>query len=291
MAVLVNVTASRHYAVAEPVAHIDPSEIMSTYRLNTLFAPRSVAVVGASPREKSTGRAVLRNLQRGGFQGGIHLVNPNYNSIDGISAVKSYDRLADAPDLAVVAAPPQAVPGVVAAAAAKGTAACIILTAGLGHGSGSLAEQCESTARAAGMRLVGPNCLGVQVPGVKLNASFAASMPRPGDLALISQSGAIATGLVEWAAVRDIGFSGVVSIGDSIDVDMADLLDFFAMDRATRAILLYVEFDQGRAQIHVGGARRGARQAGSRHQDRPPRARRQGGHDAYRRACRIGRGL
>lgn len=214
---------------------------MSTYRLNTLFAPRSVAVVGASPREKSTGRAVLRNLQRGGFQGGIHLVNPNYNSIDGISAVKSYDRLADAPDLAVVAAPPQAVPGVVAAAAAKGTAACIILTAGLGHGPGSLAEQCESTARAAGMRLVGPNCLGVQVPGVKLNASFAASMPRPGDLALISQSGAIATGLVEWAAVRDIGFSGVVSIGDSIDVDIADLLDFFAMDRATRAILLYVE--------------------------------------------------
>jgi acetyltransferase len=214
---------------------------MSTYRLNTLFAPRSIAVVGASPREKSTGRAVLRNLQRGGFQGDIHLVNPSYNAIDGIAAVKSYDRLAGVPDLAVIAAPPAAVPGVVTAAVAKGTAACIILTAGLGHGPGSLAEQCESTARAAGMRLVGPNCLGVQVPGVKLNASFAASMPQPGDLALISQSGAIATGLVEWASVRDIGFSGVVSIGDSIDVDLADLLDFFAMDRATRAILLYVE--------------------------------------------------
>ena len=91
---------------------------MSTYRLNTLFAPRSVAVVGASPREKSTGRAVLRNLQRGDFQGDIHLVNPNYNSIDGISAIKSYDRLSDAPDLALIAAPPQAVPGVVAAALA-----------------------------------------------------------------------------------------------------------------------------------------------------------------------------
>ncbi|MGA7431863.1 MAG: bifunctional acetate--CoA ligase family protein/GNAT family N-acetyltransferase [Xanthobacteraceae bacterium] len=214
---------------------------MSTYRLNTLFAPRSVAVVGARPREKSTGRAVLRNLQRGGFQGDIHLVNPSYDAINGIRAVKSYERLADTPDIAVIAAPPQAVPGVVAAAAAKGTAACIILTAGLGHGAGSLAEQCESIARAAGMRLVGPNCLGVQVPGVKLNASFAASMPPPGDLALISQSGAIATGLVEWAAVRDIGFSGVVSIGDGIDVDLADLLDFFATDRATRAILLYVE--------------------------------------------------
>jgi acetyltransferase len=214
---------------------------MSTYRLNTLFAPRSIAVVGASPREKSTGGAVLRNLRRGDFRGDIHLVNPDYDVIDGILAVKSYDRLADTPDVAVIAAPPPAVPGVVAAAAAKGTAACIILTAGLGHGPGSLADQCERIARAAGMRLVGPNCLGVQVPGVKLNASFAASMPRPGDLALISQSGAIATGLVEWAAVRDIGFSGVVSIGDSIDVDIADLLDFFAMDRGTRAILLYVE--------------------------------------------------
>jgi acetyltransferase len=214
---------------------------MSIYRLNTLFAPRSVAVVGASPRDKSTGRAVLRNLQRGAFSGDIHLVNPNYDAIDGIAAVKSYDRLADTPDIAVIAAPPAAVPGVVAAAAVKGTAACIILTAGLGHGPGSLAAQCESTARAAGMRLVGPNCLGVQVPGVKFNASFAASMPRPGDLALVSQSGAIATGLVEWASVRDIGFSAVVSIGDSIDVDLADLLDYFAMDRATRAILLYVE--------------------------------------------------
>ena len=231
---------------------------MSTYRLNTLFAPRSVAVVGASPREKSTGRAVLRNLQRGNFQGDIHLVNPNYNSIDGVSAVKSYDRLADAPDLALIAAPPQAVPSVVAAAAAKGTAACVILTAGLGHGPGSLADQCESVARAAGMRLVGPNCLGVQVPGVKLNASFAASMPRPGDLALISQSGAIATGLVEWAAVRDIGFSGVVSIGDSIDVDIADLLDFFATDRATRAILLYVELIRD-ARKFMSAARAAAR--------------------------------
>jgi len=122
-----------------------------------------------------------------------------------------------------------------------GTAACIIVTAGLGHGLGSLADQCERAARATGMRLIGPNCLGVLAPGAKLNASFAASMPRPGDLALISQSGAIATGLVEWASVRGIGFSAVVSIGDSIDVDLADLLDHFAMDRETRAILLYIE--------------------------------------------------
>jgi len=214
---------------------------MSTYRLDTLFAPRSVAVVGASPREKSPGRAVLKNLRRGGFAGTVHLVNPHYDVIEDIRAVKSYDELPEVPDLAVIAVPPQQVPSVVAAAAAKGTAAAVILTAGLGHGPGSLADQCEKSARAAGMRIVGPNCLGVLVSRVKLNASFAASMPRSGDLALISQSGAIATGLVEWASVRDVGFSAVVSIGDSIDVDFADLLDHFAMDRQTRAILLYIE--------------------------------------------------
>jgi len=137
--------------------------------------------------------------------------------------------------------PPRAVASVVRAAAAKETAAAIILTAGLGHGPGSIAGECEQAARAAGMRLVGPNCLGVMAPPANLNASFAASTPRPGDLCVISQSGAIATGLVEWAALHGIGFSAIVSIGDSVDVDFADLLDHFALDRGTRAILLYIE--------------------------------------------------
>jgi acetyltransferase len=214
---------------------------MSSYRLDKLFSPRSVAVVGASPRDKSPGHAVLRNLRKGGFAGRLDLVNPHYDEIEGVQGIKSYNALADAPDLAVIAVPPAAVPSVVADAGEKGTAAAVVLTSGLGHGPGSLAEVCEKNARASGLRLVGPNCLGVLVPSAKLNASFAASMPCPGDLALISQSGAIATGLVEWASVRAIGFSAVVSIGDSIDVDFADLLDYFAMDRATRAILLYIE--------------------------------------------------
>jgi acetyltransferase len=183
----------------------------------------------------------LRNLKSAGFQGPIHLINPHYDEIEGIRAVRSMEELPDAPDLIVIAAPPQAVPAIVAAAGTKGTAAGIIITSGLGHGPGSLADSCEAAARAKGLRLVGPNCLGVLVPGARLNASFAASMPNPGDLALISQSGAIAAGLVEWAAPRAIGFSAIVSLGDSIDVDFGDLLDFFALDRATRAILLYVE--------------------------------------------------
>jgi acetyltransferase len=214
---------------------------MSTYRLDALFAPRSVAVVGASPRSTSTGRAVLANLRQAGFPGAIHLVNPRYDIIEGIRSVKDYDALPAAPDVAAIAVPPAAVPDAVAAAARRGTAVAIIITAGLGHGPGSFAEICEKKARAAGMRLVGPNCLGVVVPRAKLNASFAAAAPPDGDLALISQSGAIAAGLVQWAGGRGVGFSAIVSIGDSIDVDFADLLDHFAYDRGTRAILLYIE--------------------------------------------------
>src|SRR5215469_11060330 len=214
---------------------------MSTYRLDRLFAARSIAVVGGSPRDTSPGRAVLKNLRAGGFAGAIDLVNPHYDEIEGIAAVKSFEALATTPDVAVIAVPPAAVTAVVRAAAAKGTAAAIILTSGLGHGAGSIADACEQAARAAGMRIVGPNCLGVLAPRYQLNASFTASTPQAGDLCVISQSGAIATGLVEWAALRDIGFSAIVSIGDSLDVDFADLLDHFAVDRGTRAILLYIE--------------------------------------------------
>src|SRR5262249_30629109 len=121
------------------------------------------------------------------------------------------------------------------------TATAVIITAGLGHGEGSLAHACEKAARATGLRLVGPNCLGVLSSRAKLNASFAARMPPAGELALVSQSGAIAAGLIEWSAAHDIGFSAAVSLGDKIDVDFGDLLDFFALDGATRAILLYIE--------------------------------------------------
>ena len=231
---------------------------MSTYRLERLFSPRSVAVVGGSPRQTSPGRAVLRNLQDAGFQGSIGLVNPRYQEIEGIKAVRSLQELPDDVDLIVIAAPAPAVPGIVAAAGERGIAAAIIITAGLGHGDGSLADACEEAARATGLRLVGPNCLGVLASRARLNASFAARMPRPGDLALISQSGAIAAGLVEWSAARGIGFSAVVSLGDKIDVDFGDLLDFFALDRGTRAILLYVE-SISNARKFMSAARAAAR--------------------------------
>lgn len=230
---------------------------MSTYRLDKLFSPRSVAVVGASPRDTSPGRAVLRNL-RAAFEGSIDLVNPRYDEIEGIKAVKTIDDLQVAPDLIVIATPPQSVPGIVNAAGEKGAATAIIITAGLGHGPGSLADACERAARATGLRLVGPNCLGVLSPRAKLNASFAARMPPTGDLALVSQSGAITAGLVEWSATHGIGFSAVVSLGDKIDVDFGDLLDFFALDGSTRAILLYLE-SINNARKFMSAARAAAR--------------------------------
>jgi acetyltransferase len=214
---------------------------VSTFRLDKLFAPRSVALIGGSPREKSVGRAVLTNLRRAGYDGALHLVNLRYPSIDGISAVKSICEIIHPPDLVIIAAPPRELPGIIEAAGQKGCAAAIIITSGLGHGSGSIEETVRNIARTHGIRLIGPNCLGVLVPSAKLNASFAAHMPKVGDLALISQSGAIVAGVVEWAANRNVGFSGLVSLGDQIDVDFGDLLDHFALDRHTRAILLYIE--------------------------------------------------
>jgi len=214
---------------------------MSTYRLDRLFAPRSVALVGASPRPGSLGNAILRNLREAGFPGRLDPVNPRYPEIDGLPVATSLRDLAVAPDVAVVAVPPETVPVVVAEAAQCGVAAAIIVTAGLGHGPGSLAAACEASARATGLRLVGPNCLGVMAPRAKFNATFAAHRPHAGDLALVSQSGAIAAGMIEWAVDRAIGFSAIVSIGDQLDVDFGDCLDHLALDPATRAILLYVE--------------------------------------------------
>jgi acetyltransferase len=231
---------------------------MSTYRLDKLFSPRSVVVVGASPRETSPGCAVLRNLRSAGFKGSIGLVNPHYPEIEGIKALKTLQELPQAPDLLVIATPPKSVPGIVTAAGEKGVATAIIITAGLGHGEGSLADACEKAARATGLRLVGPNCLGVLSSRAKLNASFAARMPPPGELALVSQSGAITAGLIEWSAAHGIGFSAAVSLGDKIDVDFGDLLDFFALDGATRAILLYIE-SINNARKFMSAARAAAR--------------------------------
>jgi acetyltransferase len=214
---------------------------MSTYRLKNLLSPRSVALVGASPRQGSVGRAILGNIRKAQFKGEFGLVNSHYAEINGAASVSSLDKLPFVPELVVIRAPATAVVGLIEEAGQRGAAGALIVSAGLGHGEGSRAEAAERAAQKYGMRLIGPNCLGIMMPGVALNASFSAHMPCQGSLALISQSGAIAAGMVNWAAQRGVGFSGIVSIGDQLDVDIADLLDYFALDRKTHAILLYIE--------------------------------------------------
>jgi acetyltransferase len=214
---------------------------MSTYRLRNLLLPRSVALIGASSRPGSVGRAILGNIRAAGFKGQFGLVNPRHADIDGVDTVATLGDLPFVPELVVITAPPRAVADIVEEAGRRGSAGALIITAGLGRGAGSIADSCERSARKYGMRLIGPNCLGMMIPGVHLNASFSAHMPVEGNLALISQSGAIAAGMVDWAAQRAVGFSGIVSIGDQLDVDIADLLDYYACDSGTRAILLYVE--------------------------------------------------
>ena len=214
---------------------------MSTYRLEKVLAPKALALVGASTRPGSLGAAVLRNIRAAGYGGQFEVVNPGYPEIEGHKTYASLHALPFTPDLVVVTAPAAAVPEIISAAAAKGAAGALILSAGLGHGANSIAAAALEAAKRSGLRLIGPNCLGLLVPQHRLNASFAAHMPREGALALISQSGAVVAAMVDWAARRPVGFSGIVSIGDQLDVDLADCLDYFAEDPGTRAILLYLE--------------------------------------------------
>ena len=214
---------------------------MSTYRLDRVLSPRAIALIGASPRRGSLGAAILNNMRSTGFDGPIGLVNARYAEIGGVATKPALKQLPFVPDLIIVTTPAAAIPDIIAEAGQLGVAGAVIVSAGLGHGEGSLSAAAERAARAHKMRLIGPNCLGVMMPWANLNGSFAAHMPGRGGLALITQSGAIAAGMVDWAAQRKVGFSGVVSIGDQLDVDIADLLDYFAMDSRTNAILLYVE--------------------------------------------------
>ena len=217
---------------------------MSVRYLDKLFKPGAVALIGATPRHDSLGAVVARNLRRGGFEGPLMLVNPRHRSIGGMPVHRDIASLPEVPDLAVIATPPEAVPGVIDDLGARGTRAAVVITAGFGEQGASgraLQQEALNAARPHLLRLVGPNCLGIMVPGVGLDASFSHIPPLAGDLAFVSQSGGMITAVLDWAASREIGFSHVVSLGDMADVDFGDMLDYLAADPGTRAILLYIE--------------------------------------------------
>lgn len=214
---------------------------MSLFGLDRLLRPRSVAIVGASDREGSVGRALVDNVADAGFRGEVFYVNGRAPSVRGRATFADLDAIGRPVDLVAVASPPASVVEVVRAACRIRAGAAVILTAGLTRGPGSQCEAIACAARDAGLRVLGPNVFGVLSPHADLNASFASRSCLRGDLALVTQSGAVAAALIEWAGRRDLGFSGVVSLGDAIDVDVSDCLDHFALDRSTEAILLYVE--------------------------------------------------
>jgi acetyltransferase len=217
---------------------------MSVRNLDKLMKPKSLALIGATPRTGAVGAVVLRNLRRAGFQGPLMLVNPKHHALDGMPVYRDVQSLPETPDLAVIVTPPEAVPGLIATLGARGTRAAVVITAGfgeLGERGRALQQATLEAAQPHLLRLVGPNCIGVMVPGAGLDASFSHIAPKAGDLAFVSQSGAMITAVLDWAAPRGIGFSHVVSLGDMADVDFGDMLDYLAEDGDTRAILLYVE--------------------------------------------------
>lgn len=193
---------------------------MTTRNLNYLFKPRSIALIGAGKRPSSVGTVLAHNLFNAGFDGPVMPVNPKHRAIEGVLAYPDVASLPVIPDLAVIATPAATVPGIVEQLAARGTRAAVIISAGFGEGADEqgkgLSQAFLDAARPKMLRILGPNCLGVLVPGVGLNASFAQRHPRPGELAFVAQSGAMVTAVLDWASARDIGFSHLVALWDGI---------------------------------------------------------------------------
>ena len=203
-----------------------------------MFAPASVAVLGASLRGNSVGATVWRNLNEGEFHGPRYPVNLKYKEIDGALVYRTVRDLPVVPDLGIVCTPPASVPGLIEELAQCGTRAVVVMTAGM---DALQRKAMLGVARPHLLRILGPNCIGLLAPHLGLNASFAHINALPGELAFVSQSGALVTAMLDWARGNDIGFSNIVSLGEHADVDFGDMLDFLGSDAKTRAILLYIE--------------------------------------------------
>ncbi len=217
---------------------------MGLHYLDRLFAPRSIAVFGASERTDSVGGRVYANLREAGFDGSLYPVNPKHHRIHEVHCHKNIAAIGKPVDLAVIATPAATVPGIIEACGEQGVVAAIILSAGFSEGDGQgtgLEQKVLETAHHYRMHILGPNCLGLIRPAARLNATFSRNMAAPGGLALVSQSGALCTAILDWAEQYDIGFSAIVSLGDAADIDFGDVLDYLAQDRQTQSILLYVE--------------------------------------------------
>jgi len=225
--------------------------------LDAFFKPRSVAVIGATETAGSVGRTVLANLIATPFGGAVHPVNPRRPSVLGVKAYPAIGEVPGPVDLAVVVTPSPTVPDIVRQCADAGVAGALIISAGFretGPAGAELEARVFAEARRGGMRVVGPNCLGVMRPASGLNATFAAGIARPGRVAFLSQSGALLTAILDWSVGEEVGFSAFVSTGSMLDVGWGDLIDYFGNDAATRAIVIYME-SIGDARAFLSAAR------------------------------------
>ncbi len=217
---------------------------MGIRSLNSIFRPKRIALIGVPADPNTVGGLTLRNLVGGGFRGVVYPVNPKHEAVLGISCFPSVKSLPKTPDLAVITTNAKAVPGIVEECGEAGIKGIIIMSAGfkeVGAEGKELENKVKHIVEKYEMRVIGPNCLGVIIPGQKLNMSFASSMPKKGNVAFISQSGAFCTAVLDWARGENIGFSYFVSIGNTMDVGFGDLIDFFGQDANTKSIVLYVE--------------------------------------------------
>lgn len=228
---------------------------MTVRNLEAMLLPKSVVLVGASPQPGSVGERTVSNLLAGGFAGEIAFVNPNYSEIAGRVCYPDIASVPFVPDLVVIATPPETVAGLIAECGAKGTRAAVVLTSGI---TGREKQRMLEASRPTRLRILGPNGIGLILPKLGLNASFAHRDAPKGQIAFLSQSGALLTTVIDWAAGRGIGFSHVISIGDMADVDFGDLLDYFAGDMESRAVLIYMEALTNAAKF-ISAARRASR--------------------------------
>ena len=217
---------------------------MSAHYLSCLFAPQSVAVVGATERSGALGSFVFQNMRSAGFKGPVYAVNPKHNNVFGVKCYSAIAALLETPDVIVVTTPAETVAKILAEAGEKGVLHAIVLSAGFGETgvAGAMrVSAVEAILKRYGMRLLGPNCIGVMRPSIGFNATFSNTRGRAGSIALVSQSGAVCTAILDWAATTEIGFSSVVSLGGALDLDFGEVLDFLVHDAETKSILLYVE--------------------------------------------------
>lgn len=235
---------------------------MGPHYLDQLFTPKSIAVFGASERPNSVGALALQNLLEGEFSGPVYPINPAHEELHGQRCYAGIDDIQHPVDLAVVATPAPTVPEIIRQCGEHGVGAAVVLSAGFGEGGDGAGSRLQGAmleeARRYGVRILGPNCLGLIRPRLGINATFSNNSAQRGSLALVSQSGALCTAILDWAQTRNVGFSAVVSLGDAADVDFGDLLDFLALDPDTDGILLYVEGLQS-ARRFMSGLRTAAR--------------------------------